>query len=82
MEHRYDERPRDFIKVLLMSSTPISSLIRATKLFIKRHIWLKLKAIDAFCSKVKDAAIGYKILIFQTEDYSGVNRRVRDRFTA
>ena len=70
-----------------MSSTPISSLIRATKLLIKRHIWLNLKAMDAFCLKVKacsanNAAIGYKILIIQTEDYSGVNRRVRDRFTA
>ena len=46
-----------FIKVLLTSSTPISSLIRAAKLFIKRHIWLNLKAMDAFCLKVKAALI-------------------------
>ena len=50
VDHRRNERTSKrvrFSKIPLRSSTPICSLIRKAKLFIKRHIWFNLKAMDA-----------------------------------
>ena len=62
-----------FSKIPRRSSTPICSLIREAKLFIKRHICLNVKAMDAVCLKAKAALIlplsGYKIVTIQMECY-------------
>ena len=58
VEHRLQRRAKGLVKRVRFIKVSLSrvfntdySLMRTAKLFIKRHIWLNLKAMDALCLK-------------------------------